>query len=234
MNSQRRRNNNSQRRTSRAAGLSVETKQLDVLERTYQLEKTQQRGLVERVSDVPRLRIKRDKVYTFVRAFDAGMIVNSVTAPIAFANAPSLSSLPVSGDVTDNWEQWRFTQITWSFIPMTTGTVQNPFYTWFDQDDDTLPPNINEPLQSETMRISALGSFIERTVTPQVSMSGTATGSATSGYVAPGNNLWCDEAYPATKYYGIKAFSPANTNLGASVPLYQVMASVVVQVRRPK
>lgn len=214
--------------------LTIEQKQLDILQKLYDVQKTQQRGTIERVPDVPRIILKRDKVYTFIRSFEAGTILNSTTGPVGYANAPSLSSLPISGDISDDWEQWRFIQLTWTFVPLTTGTVQNPIYTWFDQDDDSTPTDINGALQSETMRATPLGTSIERTCTPQISMSGSATGSASSGYVAPSNNLWCDEAYPGTKYYGIKALAPANNNLGAAVPLYVVTGTAVVQVRRPK
>jgi hypothetical protein len=214
--------------------LSIETKQLDALHRIHEIEKTQSRGLVERVPDVPRLMIKRDKVYTFTRSIDLGQLLNSTVSPTAFANAPSLSSLPGSTDFTSLFEQWRFIQLTWIFVPMTTSTVQNPFYTWFDQDDDFPPTDITQGLQSQTLRISALGSVIERTCTPQISQDGASNGTVTSGYVAPSPNLWCDEASPGSKYYGIKAFATANTNVANNVPLYNVLVNVVIQTRRPR
>lgn len=211
----------------------LEQQQLTVLRSIERSERTQQRGTIEAVPDVPRIYLKRDKVYTFARSIDLGTIINSTTTPTGFANAPSLSSLPQSADITSLWEQWRFIQLTWTFLPMTTATVQNPFYSWFDQDDDFTPTDITQGLQSETLRISPLGSTIIRTVTPQISQDGAANGTVTSGYVSP-TRIWCDEASPASKFYGIKAMALANANLANGVPLYSVTVTAVLQVRRPR
>lgn len=225
-----RRNN----RRSRNSQLNVENAQLSVLNRLYEVEKTQVRGLVERVPDPPRMLLKREKVYTFARlTLTNNQLVNSAVATIAYANAPSLNTFANSTDFTNLFEQWRIVQITWIFSPLYSGTVANPLYTWFDPDDDTIPTGIAEGLQQQTLRISPSGVSVERTTTPQISLGGTATGGV-PGYMSLSSRFWCDTDSPTTRYYGIKAAIPANTNIAAGVPLYGVEASCILQFRRPR
>jgi len=48
--------------------VKLETQEVQLLQRLADMQKTQIRGFIEMVPDVPRLRLKRDKVYTFTRS----------------------------------------------------------------------------------------------------------------------------------------------------------------------
>lgn len=215
--------------------LNQEQRQTELIKTLVGIQRTQQKGTLELVPDVPRMTLKRDKVYTFSRSYEVGTILSSTTTPVGFASAPSLSTFPNSTDFTNLFEQYRIVQHTFTFIPLLMSTsVQNPIYTWIDQDDDTVPTGNLEAYQNMTMRYSPNGVTVERTLTPQISQDGGAQGGVGSGYVAPSTNLWCDEASPNIKYYGIKALVPVNGSIANGVPLYQVIINSVIQTRRPK
>jgi hypothetical protein len=236
--SNRDRYNNRGRRTAprgTTALLRVETNQLAALTAMVEMQKTTQRGFIERVPDVPRIYLKRDKVYTISRTSVTGtQMLNSTTVPIGYAFAPSLANFPNNSEIINLFEQWRIVQLVWSFTPLSNSVIANPLYTWFDPDDDSLPTGLNDAVQSETVRISSSGSFVERTFTPQLSVSGAANGTVTSGYISMPSTTWSDDQSSTNKHYGIKAVIAANTNLGNNVPLYSVEVTAIIQMRRPR
>lgn len=222
------------RKALRLPNSQIEERQLRALESIERHEQTQIRAFMERVPDVPKLHLKRDKVYTFTRVTLTNSVMsNSTVASIAFAQAPSLSNVPNSSEFVNLFEQYRIIQATWLFVPVFQGTA-NPLYTWFDPDDDSVPVGIAEGQQHQTTRISQSGQFVERTFTPTTSQDGIVTGSALTGYSAPNSMIWMDTDSLTNKYYGIKAVIAANTNVANAVPLYSIECSLVLQFRRPK
>ena len=223
-------------RKSKTTKNRQEVKQTEILGQILDLQKTQQHAFVERVPDVPRMKLKRNKVYTFARVnISLGQMTNSTTTPIGFSNAQSLAQIPNSSEFQNLFEQYRIVQCTWFFTPMFNG-IAFPIYTWFDPDDNSVPIGTAEGAQSETLRISQSGQFVERTYQPQISHGSVATGGAQGGYSAPSPNTWLDTDANSVNvlYYGIKALIPANSNVSNSVPLYDVSCSVVIQCRIPK
>jgi hypothetical protein len=108
--------------------VTQESIQTQILQRLLQIEKTQVEGFVERVPDVPRIIIARDKVYTFTRMTSLGtQMLNSTVSPIVFSNAPSLASVPFSAEFSTLFESWRIVQATWLFTPLFAGAVANPY-----------------------------------------------------------------------------------------------------------
>jgi len=212
----------------------VEQQQLLALQSIQNSQMTVVRAIMETVPDVPRMHLKREKVYTFSRSVSFMQLLNSQVASVGYAFAPSLSSLPNYTDFTNLFEQWRFMQISVSFIPVYNGSVANPLYTWFDPDDDTVPTGTAEGLQTQTLRTITSGGMAVRTFTPQLSMLGAANGTVAPVYISLPGRTWSDDLSFTNKYYGVKALIPANTNIGAGVPLYNIDATVIVQCRRPK
>jgi len=213
--------------------VKLETQEVQLLQRLADMQKTQIRGFIEMVPDVPRLRLKRDKVYTFTRSTASGtQLLNSQVAPITYSSSVSLSLLPNAAEFTNLFEQYRIIQATWLFTPLFSG-LANPLYTWFDPDDDNLPTGVAQATQSQTLRIAQAGTFVERTYTPQPAQGGVSNGTLTPGFTAVPSMVWMDNDSPTNKYFGLKALVPANSNVGANVPLYSVEFSVVLQCRRP-
>jgi hypothetical protein len=218
--------------------LRIEDKQLDVLRQILTLQKTQQDSSIERVPDVPRMKLKKDKVYTFSRSTILPNIMSSNVAPVVGAYAFRLNALPGSTDFTNLFEQYRIIQITVRFVPTyaitaTTALNTQALYTWIDQDDEATPTGPNDGTQYETLRISPGNQYIERTWTPQFSQGAIATGTAAVGYSAPSSKTWVDaQDSSAVSYYGLKYAISAGISVNP-VQLFAVSADVVLQTRRP-
>lgn len=212
----------------------LESQEVALLQKLTEMQKTQIRGFTEMVPDVPRMRLKRDKVYTFTRTTATGtQLLNSTTVPITYASAVSLSILPNAAEFTNLFEQYRIIQATWLFTPLYSAVVANPLYTWFDPDDDSLPTGTAQAAQSQTLRITQSAAFAERTYIPQPAQGSVSNGTLTPGFSAVPSMIWMDNDSSSNKYFGLKALIPANTNISANVPLYSVEISVVLQCRRP-
>lgn len=213
----------------------LEAAQLLVLKRMLDIQKTNAGGSIERVPDIPKMVLKKWKIHTFTRNTAVGQVLaNSTTTPITYANSITLASLPNSAEFTSLFESYRIVQATWQFIPLFQGAVANALYTWFDYNDDSLPTGVAEGSQTDSLRISQSGHFVERNTVPILSQDGLANGTLTSGYSMPNTRLWVDTNSSGSKYYGIKAIIPANTNISNGVPLYEVQCNVVIQFKIPK
>lgn len=227
---------NNNNRSNRNKEISLETQQVQLLKRLVDIQKTQQDSTLEQVPDVPRLMLKRDKVYTFARSGSFGQVTAS-NLGFSSAISVSLSQFPNSTDFTNLFEQYRIIQLTYNFIPVVglgSGAISHPpLQTWIDQDDSSVPVGF-EGFQTETFRSTPQGKVVERVLRPQLSQDGlTTTTSIPTGYSAPPTNLWVDDAYPTVLYYGLKcAVAPSTQTDGA--PLWSINIRAVIQCRRPK
>jgi hypothetical protein len=210
--------------------------QVNILKQILDLQKTQQNQSIETVRDVPMMILKRDKVYTFTRKTALSYLQATNTGAGA-SFAFSLNLLPSGSDFTNLFEQYRVKQLIYQFTPIVglgSGAVDHsPLITWFDYDDNVVPIGASESYQTQTTRTTPQGQFVQRVVTPQLSQDGLATGSATTAYSAPPNNLWIDDAYPNALYYGLKTWIPASGQTEGA-PLWAATVTAVIQCRRPK
>ena len=216
--------------------ITANEKQVELLTKILDLQITQQNQSMESVRDVPRLTLRRDKVYTFSRKVSLSyLLATSIGAGGAFPF--SLNLLPSPTDFTNLFEQYRVIQLCYEFTPIVglgSGAVDHaPLVTWFDQDDGTVPTSIASSYQTQTTRTTPQGQFAQRVVIPQLSQDGLATGLPASAYSAPSNDLWVDDAYPAALYYGLKTWIPASGQTDGA-PLWAATVTAVIQCRRPK
>ncbi len=214
----------------------TEDKQLEILKQLLLIQKTQQASSLSTVPDIPRIVIKPLKVYTFSRSNYLSTVITSPVASSGLAFAPFLSSFTNFTDFTELFEQYRFAQLTFQFVPVngiTEGVNNVPIYTWIDPDDDTTPLSPQEGLQTQTLKITPQGQYFERTFTPYVSQGSVANG-FTGGFSTPSNRLWIDQASSSVKYYGLKYSIPAATGLPAGTPLWDVNVTAIIQCRRPR
>jgi len=212
----------------------LEMQQLDALKEILKFQKTQQQQSIESVNDVPKLTLKRDKVYTFSRNLLLSDVFINPGYPVSDAFTATLGLIQGGSEIAELFEQYRIIQISFQFIPtvsLGSGAVQHvPIYTWIDQDDDTVPSAPG--FQSQTLRMTPQGQFIERTLTPQLAQDGLSSTTTLTSYSAPNSNVWVDTDSPNAKYYGLKYFVPQATQQTASV-IYNVRATCIVQARRP-
>lgn len=218
-----------------SASLSEEQKQTAIFKEILAYTKTQQQQSIEAVPDVQEMRLKRDKVYTFVRFMSLPDVTVNPNFPIGNALTVSLSAIAGGSEIVALFEQYRIIQVTYIFTPtlsLGSGAVQHvPIYSWIDQDDDTVPGGVD--LQNQTLRVVPQGHMFQRTLTPQVSQDGLSSTVTLSGYSAPSSMLWIDNESPSVKYYGLKFLLPQATQQTESV-VYNLRAKVFIQARRPR
>lgn len=231
----RRTNRNRARRAGPTNSLPrIEHQQLDALKQILSLQKTQQQQSIESVPDVPKMILKRDKVYTFSRVITLPDATVNPNFQVSNAFTVSLAQLAGGGEIAALFEQYRIVQCTFHFIPtlsLGSGAVQHvPIYTWIDQDDDTVPGAPG--FQNATLRATPQGHYLERTLIPQIAQDGLSSTVTLTGYTSPNNSVWVDNDSPNVKYYGLKYFIPQATQQTESV-VFSIRATVIVQARRP-
>lgn len=183
----------------------------------------------ERVPDVQRFQIKRNKVYTFSRKFRLGAVAASSVTGASGGYSFSLSQLPNASDFTNLFDQYRLAQITVTFAP---NYVQAniPVYTCFDYDDASTPPSLLTLFEKETCRVSTSDQIIERSFTPRVLREVYAT-VATSGYETA-IHPWIDSVNDTIPHYGFKYFIAPLPTSGLT-NTYEVNVEFIVQGRNP-
>lgn len=230
-----RRINNRSRRLAQSQILPrIEQQQLDALKHILSLQKTQQQQSIETVPDVPKMVLKRDKVYNFSRTISLPDVTVNPNFQVSNAFTVQLANLAGGAEIQALFEQYRIVQVTFHFIPtlsLGSGAVQHvPIYTWIDQDDDTVP--MAPGFQNATLRATPQGHYVERTLIPQIAQDGLSSTVTLTGYTSPSNSTWIDNDSPNVKYYGLKYFVPQATQQTESI-IYNVRATVIVQARRP-
>ncbi len=189
---------------------------------------TQMHGQPPDIPDIQRMILKRKKVYTFSRKYISTGITGSTTVDQFGALNFQLSSFPNYTEFTALFDQYRMTQISVVFVPVSTGQSTAPLYTIIDYDDSTLPTAVNDLFQYGTCHMSQGGVTVVRTLTPQFDMA--AYSGAFTSYALSVPNQWCDVASPSVQWYGVKYCLPAFTG-GPSTLVYNVHVEGVLQFR---
>ncbi len=186
-------------------------------------------SLRERVPDVPRLKLKREKVYTFSRKFRVGSVSATSVTGASGGYSFSLSNLSNSTDFSNLFDQYRISQITVSFIP---NYIQAnvPLYTAFDYDDASTPPNLLVMFEKESCRISEANQIVERTFNPrvlrEVYVSTVSTGYETA--ISP----WIDSQNDTVQHYGFKYYIAPLPTSGLT-NTYEVNVDMIIQGKNP-
>jgi hypothetical protein len=201
------RNNRFRNRNSNKQAPNVLTqlqKQTNLLEALVETNKEEQLRPIPAVPDVPRLRIKRDKVYTFAQTIAKTAFTTSLSLESDQSLVFALSDLANAADFDSIFDCYRIIQITVQWIPLTPNSVAGVFYTAIDYDDGNTP-SISALQQYDTMQVVPLNQFHERTFKPRMAV-GAYSGSFTS--YAQLHDQWIDCASPSVQHYGLKAASP--------------------------
>lgn len=219
------RRNNGKRTVVRELGV-LENTLRDISQHTEAALQYPQQSVV----DVPRMRVKRDKVHTFVRTSNRVTITASTTVDQSGTYTVSLSDFPSSSDFTNLFDEYRMVQFTFEFFPSSPTMSAPPIYTAVDPDDAAAPTSADSLRQFDTCLIVPSGRFFERTFTPNVSTALYGGGAFTSyGTISP-YKTWIDNASPSVLHYGLKYYWPFSATATGS---YVVQLSAVIQCRRP-
>ncbi len=189
---------------------------------------TQMHGKAPDVPDTPRIHIRRQKVYTFNRTYISTGITGSTTVDQFGALNFQLGSFPNSSEFTTLFDQYRFAQVTVTFIPVSSGQSTAPLYTVLDYDDSTTPTSVNDLFQYGNLMMSQSGQTVLRTVTPAFDVA--AYSGAFTSYALSAKGQWCDVASPNVQWYGVKYCLPAFTG-GPSTLVYNVHVEAILQFR---
>lgn len=180
-----------------------------------------------RVIDVPRLVIK-PKNYTIVQNIGFGTISTSNVAPSFGAVYATLSQSYLSASFQTVFDSWRVLQFTVRLVPQfmpSPGITYPPLLTVIDTDDANNAATTNALRAYDTLQEVKFGSYVERTVNPQVALaaySGTFTSYASA-------KPWIDVASPSVQWYGVKYGIDATTATLANA--YAIEMDVVFQFR---
>ncbi len=183
---------------------------------------------LERVPDVPRIYLKRNKIYTFSRRVSYGALT-SASAIGSFGSVQFLlSNLPNFGDFVNVFDQYRILQVTVVVLP---NSIQAniPIYTAIDYDDGSIPTTINEMYEKDTCRVSSSDQVIERTLQPRV-LREVYESLSSSGYEVAPAGTWIDSSESNVPHYGLKYFIAAIPTSGL-INTYSISADFIVQTR---
>jgi len=204
--------------------LKVEDRQLTALKQIQDNTAMNTYGAVPYVPDVPRLRLKRGKVYTFSRS--TSMVVVSATSPtsVGYGLQFTLADLPNAAEFTSLFDQYRIVQVALTYFPSVPNT--GSIYTAIDYDDASTP-TFAEISQKETLQVNQTNQSFTRVLNPAVD---------TQLYISVGTayavqtGLWIDSVNASIPYYGLKVFLPA-PNTGTVTGTFKI--DFVIQGRSP-
>lgn len=227
-------NNNSSirnRKRNNRYGGGAQDAVLDLLKR-IQLNTAQELDrMVPRFPDVQRLRLKRDKVYTFEQAYTVADLSGSTTAPVGGAFSPTFGSINDTTAFSMIFDSYRINQVTISFTPVQSaapsgGTAPGAMYTAIDTDDSIAPTSVNDMIGYETLLVVPSGTYFERTFTPRVATALYGGSAFTSYGVA--QSAWIDCASPTVPHYGLKWLINTSTQTARQ---WTVIVSVNISFR---
>jgi hypothetical protein len=225
-----RKNNYSRPTNSSSKTLAEERKQTDLLKTLVTLQKSLG-GQSQGHTDVPRLRLKNTKTYTFERTQIASTITASTTVDLAVGLYFSLDSLPSYTDFTNLFDSYRIVQVRVVFMPVTLGVTHTPLMTIIDYDDAN-PLTYQTALQYDSAQIVATNVPHERVLNPRAALAA-YSGTFTSYSIAD-QRMWFDAGSPSVQFFGLKYVLPAATQNYTGGPLYYVNATYVLQFRSPR
>lgn len=222
----------SRNRRTKGSRNSSNNRQISVLKDIKQELVTQNikdsKSLTESVPDVPRIHLKRNKVYTFSRKFRMGAITATAVTGASGAFSFSMSQLPNGSDIYNLFDQYMISQITVTILPNAVST-NVPVYTAFDYDDDLTPPSLLTVFEKDTCRLSNSDQVIQRTFTPRTLREVYAT-VASSGYETS-THTWIDSQNDVVKHYGFKYYIAQIPVTGQNI--YECNVEFIFSCRSP-
>lgn len=201
---------------------SDNSKIIDKLHELVSLETTQTRGIMPTVPDVPRLKISRNKIYTFERVYNLPAITSPASVDVSGVIGPSLSQFPGYTDLTSLFDQYRIIQIQIDFVPSSSSGVYVPFYSAIDYDDYTVAAGLGDLLQYQTLMVTQSAAVHTRVFNPRIAAAAYGGVVFTSYANLPGTT-WIDVASPSVNYYGLKYYWPAGASTGILTPVVKAV-----------
>jgi hypothetical protein len=189
------------------------------------------KGKVPDVPDIPRIFLKRNKVYSFTRSIISGQITASTTVDALGALSFTLSGFPNSTEFTSLFDQYRIKNVEISFVYLNPVSVLAPLYTVIDYDDATTPGAVTDLLQYQTLMQTAPGQQHTRRLEPRFDLA--AYSGVFTSFALAQKDQWVDVASPSVQFYGLKYALPATAGGTAGV-VYNIQITALLQFRNPR
>jgi hypothetical protein len=181
-------------------------------------------GVAARVPDVPRIILKKNKVYTFVRDYIFNATFSStIPVGVGLGVTLTLNDAPNSSEITSLFDQYRLAQATATYFPISGAATT--IYSALDYDDSNTP-TFADLLQKDSFQANQSTQSFSRTIVPAVT-SQIYAGVITTAYGIE-KLVWLDSATSTVPHYGFKYFMQSPST-GTTVG--QILISLVIQGR---
>jgi len=192
-----------------------------------EINKSQQLRAIPEIPDVQRLRLKRNKIYTFEATVIKTNITSSTTVDVGVALTFALNDLFNVSEFTALFDQYRIAQVNVKFMIESTPAYNNvgAIYSVLDYDDSSTL-NLNQIVQYDTLMVCPMSGYFERTLNPRIATA--AYSGAFTSFANMSSRTWIDVASPSVQYFGVKLTIP--TTATASVIITPV-CTYLVQTR---
>ncbi len=188
------------------------------------------------VLDIPFMKQKKNKVYTFFLSWPMSEIAASGTVDVSGALSFHLNDFSDYLPLTEIFDAYRIIQVRTRFVAGTQLGVANPagnppLHTVIDYDDDNALSALDDALEYDTWTVVPAGTSFDRTLSPRTAMQ-VFGGGVTTAYAQNNTDQWIDCAYPAVPFYGLKYYLQAATSANQS--RWTPFVTAVIQFRNPR
>lgn len=223
------RNSKNRRPNSNRMVSSANNRLEESLQRLITLNEAETNRMVPSTPDIPRLRLRKDRVYTASFSYTGGTITANSTAETTGAFSFQLSNVTGYTSWTSSFESYRIVAAYVEFVPFITTTTANntqgQLATAIDYDDASPLFQMNL-LQYDSFMLVDSAKYFERRVVPRAAKA-LYSGSAFTAY-GQDTQPWIDTSSPSVPHYGIKYSQSVASS--ANTP-YQVVCTLVVNFR---
>lgn len=224
--------NNRRRRPGRGSNRTSTARAAHALDQLVDLNKTQVSGTLPAVRDIPPMVVSRRKLVNIVREIALGSITLSTAPTDTFgAYAIRLSDLPSPTELTTTFDDYRFVQLEFSFVPTSDNNFAGPLVTAIDYDTNSSPVSVNDLLQYRTAMRTEAGAMHVRNFTPRVATA-LYSGAFTSYGLQAMQWIACDSS--TVYHYGLRWAIPGITGQASNQVMYQVFVKCHLQFRNTR
>jgi len=177
--------------------------------------------------------LRRNKVYTFTRAYTGTAVTVTTGLDTILSYVPTLNQFPDSAEFTTLFDSYRIGIVRIAFSPFATqaGPVLANVHTVIDYDDST-GVSLTSAQEYSTYQVNRGYSTFMRVFQPR------AANAAYSGVFTSFSQMppstWVDVASPNVNYYGLKLIIPASTFAGGPLTIYEVNIQAILQFKNTR
>lgn len=199
----------------------------NILKQLVTLNEAQTNRMVPSLGDIPRLNLRKDRVFTASFAYSASPITSTSTTETSGALAFSLQNVAGYTSWTSSFDSYRIVRVYVEFVPFGISASANAtlgqLVTAIDYDDSNATVQSNL-LQYDSSMLIETGKYFERRLIPRAAKA-LYSGTAFTSY-GQDEHPWIDGDSPGVPHYGIKySQSVSNTANTGYTPLVTLLVN---------